>query len=351
VFRIKAPLVTPFRIATGQHDFLENIFFVVRPSGGIKGYGEAAVATHITGETLALTQKNLEKAGRVLEGRDFSDPIALAREFRPMFDGNHAGLAAFETALLDAYARRKKVPLWRLFGKRPRRFSTDITIVIGTVEQARQAAKDFFARGFRSFKVKVGRDQEEDMVRVLAVAGAAPGAGIILDANQGYDAPRMLKFLAVLKAAGVVPVLLEQPVPKEDWDGLARLTRESGMLVCADESVKNLEDVKKAVSLKAVSAVNIKLMKSGIVEAGEIAAFAHTKGIKLMIGAMMESKLAISAAAHVAAGLGLFDFVDLDTTFFVKGAMARCPFIDKAGRFDLSAAPAGIGVTVNKDDQ
>lgn len=343
---VKAPLVSPFRISTGQHDELENVFLRLTLAGGIRGFGEAAVATHITGETLPRTLANLKKAARSLEGRDISDYRRVCQEFSGLFDDNHAALAAFEMAVLDAVARSQGVPLWALFGKRPRKLTTDITIVIGSLDEAVSGVRDFYQRGFRSFKIKIGRDEREDFLRVQAVAKLAPRSSIILDANQAYDAKRMLRFLASLQTAGITPQLLEQPVPKNDWAGLARLTRESGVLVCADESVKSLDDAVKADRLKAVSAINIKFMKSGIIEGEAIARFARIRGFKLMIGAMMESTLAITASAHFTAGLGCFDFVDLDTTFFVKGALSRSPYLDPHGRFDLTKAGPGIGVCV-----
>jgi L-alanine-DL-glutamate epimerase-like enolase superfamily enzyme len=94
----------------------------------------------------------------------------------------------------------------------------------------------------------------------------------------------------------------------------------------------------------AVSAINIKFMKSGILEGAEIARLATSGGIPLMLGAMMESALAITASAHFAAGLGCFDFLDLDTTFFIKGPLSRSPYLDASGRFDLRGAGPGIGV-------
>jgi L-alanine-DL-glutamate epimerase-like enolase superfamily enzyme len=94
----------------------------------------------------------------------------------------------------------------------------------------------------------------------------------------------------------------------------------------------------------AVSAINVKFTKSGIREGGEIARLATAHGIPLMLGAMMESALSITAAAHFAAGLGCFDFIDLDTTFFIRGELARSPYLDESGRFDLHRAGPGIGV-------
>jgi len=351
---ITAPLNTPFRIATGQHDQLENVFFQVQAANGISGYGEAAVASHITGETVEQTLANLQKAATQLAGRDFSDPIVLIDEFRPQFVGNHAALAAFEMALFDLVSRSRGIAFGALFGTAPGcapkpRFQSDITIVIGSLEEAETAARHYAGQGFTAFKIKVGRDHDLDLRRVLAVKRIAPGSSLVLDANMGFDAAGMRRFLQQLEQHNIRPNLLEQPVPKGDWDGLAAITREfagSGMLICADESVGSLATAEQAVALRAVNAINIKFMKSGITEAVKIAELACRNNIKLMLGAMMESSLAITAAAHFAAALGCFEVIDLDTTFFINGPLSCSPYLDQSGRFDLASPGPGIGVAV-----
>jgi L-alanine-DL-glutamate epimerase-like enolase superfamily enzyme len=349
---VRAPLVTPFRIATGQHDELANVFLRLRTSDGIYGYGEAAVATHITGETLDVTLGNVKAAAAALQGRRIDDPEAVSREFYPCFNGNHAGLAALEMAVLDIFSRGRGVPFHRLFAPAPAKepvlsFATDITIVIGSLEEAQAAARQYAERGFKTFKIKIGGDEELDLRRILAVHHTTPDSNLILDANMGFSADRMLAFLERLAACGVRPVLLEQPVAKDDWCGLAAITAAlagSGTLVCADESVGSLADARRAIDSNAVSAINIKFMKSGILEGAQIARLACSQGISLMLGAMVESALSITAAAHFAAGLGCFDFIDLDTTFFISGELAHSPFLDDSGRFDLRSAGPGIGV-------
>jgi L-alanine-DL-glutamate epimerase-like enolase superfamily enzyme len=157
----------------------------------------------------------------------------------------------------------------------------------------------------------------------------------------------MLAFLDRLERRGARPVLLEQPVAKHDWAGLAAITRAlagSGTLVCADESVGSLADARRAVETGAVSAINVKSMKSGLLEGAAIARFAASHGIPMMLGAMMESALSITASAHFAAGLGCFDYIDLDTTFFIAGDLATAPCLDDSGGFDLRPAGPGIGV-------
>jgi len=347
---VEAPLATPFRIATGQHNTLKNVFVRLTLAGGIRGFGEAAVASHITGETVEVTVRNLREAAAVSMGEDISDHRSFLLAFREKFSDNHAGLAALEMAVLDAWTRALGIPLWKLFGAKAVPLCSDITVVIGSLREAGAFAADYSRRGFKSFKVKVGKDHDLDLARVLAVKKAARGAAIILDANQGFDAAGMLRFLKELKKNKVTPVLVEQPVPKHDWEGLKQVTRAargSGMRVCADESVGSLASAARAVRDKAVTAINVKLMKSGILEAEAIARLARAAGMELMIGAMMESSLAVTASAHMASGMGCFKYIDLDTTYFLKGALARSPYLDGKGCFDLSRARAGIGVNVN----
>lgn len=349
---VRAPLATPFRIATGQHDELANVFVRLRTTDGVCGYGEAAVATHITGETVPGTLANLQQAATSLKGRRIDSLTELFQELSPLFAGNHSGLAALEMALLDILSRLKGVPFYQLFdpvaGSKPKLcFKTDITIVIGSVEEARVAAVQFARQGFNSFKIKIGKDEEQDLARIRAVREIAPGSELILDANMGFTAKRILAFLDRLDKLKMRPVLLEQPVPKGDWEGLAEITAAlagSGTLVCADESVGSLADAKRAIDNNAVSAINVKTMKSGFIEGERIARIAAANGLGLMLGAMMESALSVTASAHLAAGLGCFNFMDIDTTFFLKGPLSESPYLDQSGRFDLTGAGPGIGV-------
>jgi L-alanine-DL-glutamate epimerase-like enolase superfamily enzyme len=98
-----------------------------------------------------------------------------------------------------------------------------------------------------------------------------------------------------------------------------------------------------AIKEKACDVINIKLMKCGLVQAKEIAFLARANDIGLMIGGMMESTLAMTCSAQMAAGLGFFEYVDLDTPFFLKG-ISRHPFLLKSGLYDFTKAKSGIGI-------
>ena len=342
---LKAPLQQPFRTARGDHNSLENVLFAIELGDGTKGFGEAAVATHITGETIEQTTRNLKLVGRSLIGRDASDYLKISAQLHEQLLLNKCALAAIETALVDALTRQKKIPLWKFFGKRSRKLKSDITIVIGDLKETEDSVLTYFKQGFRAFKVKIGRNEDLDYERVLAVKRLAPRAAIYLDANQGYSAEQTLRFLKRLEEANVRPDLVEQPVPCEDWEGLKKVTRSTKVPVCADESARSLADVIKIIKHKAAPVINIKLTKTGIFESHAIALLARSKGIKLMVGGMMETSLAMTASAHMAAGLGGFDFIDLDTPFFIKDAIKRNPFLNSRGIYDFKTAKAGIGIT------
>lgn len=344
VLSLKAPLIQSFRTALGSHDTLDNLLFVLTLADGTKGYGEAAVATHITGETIPLTRRNLQAAGRWLVGKDGRDYWGISGLLHERWSGNPATIAAVEMALFDALARRRGLPLWRLFGARCRKLQTDITIVIADLVETEETVRRFYRQGFRQFKVKIGRDLDLDIRRVGAVRKLAPRGIIYLDANQGFSAATMLNFLKALKRLKIRPALLEQPVPRADIEGLRKIARSTDIPVCADESVRSLTEAVAVIRARAASVVSIKLMKFGLVQAVVIARIARAAGMKLMISGMMESSLAMTASAHLAAGLGGFSYIDLDTPFFIWGKAARPPFLSPKGVYDLRAIRRGIGV-------
>lgn len=345
VLPLQAPLLQPFRTALGSHDTLDNLLFVLTLANGTKGYGEAAVATHITGEKLGVTRHNLQTAGRWLVGQDVRGASAISRILHERWNNNPAMIAAVEMAVFDALTRRFGCPLWKLFGTRCRKLQTDITIVIADLAQTQDAVRRFYAKGFRQFKVKVGRDLDLDIRRVETVRKLAPKGIIYLDANQGFSAAAMLKFLKALKRLKIRPALLEQPVPRADLEGLKKISRSTDIPVCADESVRSLSDATAIIRAKAAKVISVKLMKSGLVEAAAIARAAHAAGLKLMISGMMESPLAMTASAHLAAGLGYFSYIDLDTPFFIRGNAAGHRYLSERGVYDLRKVKRGIGIT------
>lgn len=345
VSELDAELFTPFTISTGSHRSMENAVFSLEAADGTRGFGEAAIATHITGETREKTMRSLEKAGALLAGRDVSDYLGALCALEKLLDGNRAALAAAQMAVLDLATRRQGISLWKFFGGRTAKVKTDVTVVIGGADAAYGFTLKMRRRGFRIFKIKTGVDMDEDFRRLEAVRKAAPGCAVYLDANCAYSAKEAEKFIRELMRRGIRPEVVEQPVKKDDIDGLAYLSRRLPMPVCADESAYSLDDVYRLIRRGAVTAVNIKLTKLGFLRAREVWALARAKGIKLMMGEMLESELASCAAAQFAAGLGGFDFIDLDTPFFIKNSgMKGASFLSSDGVYSLDKVKSGIGI-------
>jgi L-alanine-DL-glutamate epimerase-like enolase superfamily enzyme len=341
---VNAELFQPFTISSGSHKRLENVLLGMRTKEGVWGWGEAAVAPHITGETREQTSVNLRKTAGWLEGRDIADYVGLLTGLEGRLEGNRCALAAAGMAVLDALTRSLKMPLWRLYGGRPSKIRTDITVVIGTEAQAYEFTMRMRKRGFSIFKIKTGSDMDEDFRRIAAVRKAAPKAEIYLDFNGAYDARTAERFTAALERMGVVPGVIEQPVARGDHDGLGYLSRKLKVPVCADESAYSVADVVGLIKKKQVTAVNIKLAKFGLLRAREVWALARAAGVKLMMGEMLETELASMCAAQFAAGLGGFDFIDLDTPLLLKERVMRGGrYISPGGVYDPAAVKAGIG--------
>lgn len=341
----KAQLKIPFTIATGAHAALDNLLLTVELENGVKGYGEACVAKHITGETVAGTRKTLLKIAKLLKGRKITEYLELFLEIEELVGKNRCALAAAEMAILDAFTRMLNEPLWKIFGSRCKKIQSDMTIVIGSIAEAEDAAKQIKRDGFKAIKLKIGKNPQLDLERVRAVHRAYPRARLILDANQGFTAKTALKFLDDLARFKIKPVLIEQPVPKNDLRGLLEVCRKSKVMVCADESASSLQDIEKLIQKGFRGAVNIKFVKFGIHRAWEAARLCKKHKIKLMIGVMMESPLATTSAAHFAIGVGGFDFIDLDSAYFMREHTTRGYRIRRGGVYDLSSVRSGIGVT------
>jgi L-alanine-DL-glutamate epimerase-like enolase superfamily enzyme len=341
------PLTEPFAIAKGAPALAANVLVRLELSGGAVGLGEAAPFTAVSGETQKSSLAAIESAAGWLIGQDVRALQPVATRLGAELAGEPAARCALETAMLDALGRHQRQPLWSFFGGSGTEVETDMTITAGDAEQASAAALAILARGITTIKVKVGaRSPAEDAERLLAVHRAAPGSRLLADANGGYTPGEAGAFLAALAKMSVKLELFEQPVLPEAWLEFARGTQRSGVLLCADESVKSAMQLVHLVRDGAVDAVNIKPMKSGVLESIAIWHVARASGIELMIGGMLESILAMSFSASLAAGLGGFSYVDLDTPMFMTEHPFAGGFAQTGARLSVAHVEAGHGVSL-----
>lgn len=349
VFPLDVPLKAAFTIATSRLDRVHNAAVRVVLADGSTGWGETPTLPPVTAEDQATALAALRDEAATLAGRDAGEWRGIAAELHerlPQFPAVRAGL---EMAVIDAFARGGRMPLFRFFGGRGATLETDITIPICPPEEAGRLAGQYLAEGFATLKVKIGLDADGDVERVAAIRRAHPGCRLVLDANAAYTADETLALLARLRRAGIEPALLEQPVAREDWDGLGRLAREAGVPVAADESCRGPADALRIVKDRLAQVVNIKLVKCGVAGALDIAAIARTGGLGLMIGGMVETRIAMGFAAHFAAGLGGFDWIDLDTPLLLAGDPVRGGAQVARARYVLDAGVAGHGGCLNEE--
>jgi L-alanine-DL-glutamate epimerase-like enolase superfamily enzyme len=346
VFPLDVPLLAPFTTATAVPAKVQNFAVNIRLADGTQGWGETPTLPPITTETPATAQAILEQTLAALTGRDATQWRRIALELHDRLPEYAAVRAGIEMALIDAFARSHDLPLRNLFGGYADEIVTDITIPICAISAARALAHDYRCAGFTTLKIKIGLDLDADSERLLAIHEAFPTARLILDANAGYTDTEILRLLHELRRMNIQPALLEQPVPRADWDGLARLVREAGIPIAADESCREPEDVVRIHQHQAAHVVNIKLAKSGVVKAMQIAATAQACGLGLMIGGMVETRLAMGFAAHFAAGVGGFDWIDLDTPLLLRGDPIQGGCRIDGSRYRIDAQQPGHGASV-----
>ncbi len=319
IWPIDVPITDPFVVATGARVTAENLFMRVTLLDGTCGYGEAAPFPEVGSEDRASCFDTATVLATRLVGQSVAGYQSIADTLQAQAILYPAARCGLETAILDAYSRSLGVPLWQLWGSADvRDRETDITIPICELEKTLDLARGWYARGFRLFKMKVGTNVEEDIRRLEAVHDALPNIGFIGDGNQGFSREDCLLFVSGVKKFGGRLVLLEQPLIREDLEGLHAIRHLTGVPVAADESVRSLDDARRVVKLHAADYINIKIMKTGVVEALRIAAFARSVGLRLMIGGMVETRIAMGCSFSLVLGQGGFDVLDLDTPLLLS---------------------------------
>jgi L-alanine-DL-glutamate epimerase-like enolase superfamily enzyme len=339
-FDVDIPLHSPFGIAGGAQHVAANVLVRVALASGAEGWGEAAPFPAANGETRADARSGIAGCGWV--GRD-------ARAWRPLSAGlvaSGSARCALETALVDALCTAWGVPLWAFFGGAGTSLVTDVTITTGTADEAALAASRLAAEGVTILKIKVGGvPLAVDADRLRRIHAAAPGCGLLLDANASLPDPSAaLAILDAARAAGARVVLFEQPLGRHDLAGMAALRRDAACPIAVDESVGSVADVLAIARAGAADVINVKATKSGLVGAHDLALAAKAHGLGRMIGAMVESPLALTASACLAAGMGGFEFVDLDTHRWLRDPPVRGGFVERGPTLDLAGIPAGHGV-------
>jgi L-alanine-DL-glutamate epimerase-like enolase superfamily enzyme len=320
----------PFIIARHGFDEVRSIRVVLRDADGLEGIGEAT-PQKFYGETPETALAALDFYATRLPEDPFQLDQAEDALVRAM-TGNNSVRAALSTALHDLVGKRLGVPLYRLWGLDPATAPlSTFTIGIDTPEKMRQKVRE--AAPYPLLKVKLGT--ADDLAILRAIREETPKE-LRVDANCAWTAAQAIRMLPVLEEFGVT--VLEQPVGRADLDGFAQIRRHARIPLIADESCHVATDIPHLAG--RVDGINIKLAKTGSLrEALRMVAVARAHHLMVMLGCMVESSIAITAAAHLAP---LMDLIDLDGA----ALLAEDPWVGATideGQLRLPDAP-GLGV-------
>ena len=343
---ITIPLITTFKTALRSVDRIENILVTILTDSGQVGYGSAAPAAVITGETVSSIIGGIEHIRDSITGMEIDNSERIFQRLNSCIIGCMSAKAAVDMAVYDLLAKSLKIPLYRLLGGLTHDVETDITVSLDTPEKMIAESREKLNRGFGILKIKVGGDPELDIQRLESIHKAiGTRVKIRIDANQGWSGKEAVKVGRELERRGIAIELMEQPVSARDFEGLRYVRDNVAFPVYADESVFSPEDALELIRMNSVDGLNIKLMKcGGIYNALKIAAIAETAGIPCMIGSMMEGHISVSAAAHLAVSRTIIGRYDLDAPLFCSMNPATGGMFYQGSRVCLPDSP-GLGIT------
>ena len=298
---------------------VNNIVIKITTDTGLVGWGEASPFAPITGDSQATNLATAVQLAGLIKGKPALAIEARMAEINGFTVSEPSIRSAFDMALYDLAAKAADMPLYQFLGGEPRPLRTDLTIGLqDTVEETVSRAQQILDAGFDAIKLKVGRPGLADVAHVAAVRQlAGPGIAIKVDSNQGWDYPTAVANIRAME--GLNLQYSEQPLAVWDIDNLARLRSKVDLPICADESVFDDKDALRLVRAGAADYLNIKLGKAGGIHTGlKINAIAEAAGCRCMIGCFSESRLALSAAAHLAMARPNICFLDLDSAYSFK---------------------------------
>lgn len=307
---LKLELKNPFTIAYGTFYHREAVVVELKDAG-LSGFGEATAISYY-GKNLNQFLTVLQNNKSFIEQIPFENPIKYWQTLYPILKNHPFILCALDVAAHDLWAKKLGMPLyeaWQLSLKNLPK--TNFTISIDTIDKMLQQMDDF---PNPIYKIKLGTKEDVAIIKALRKKS---NARFRVDANGAWSVEETLKNAIIFKKLGVE--FIEQPLEKDNWEGMKVLFKKSVLPIIADESCQVVEDVEKC--FQHFHGINIKLMKcGGFTPAQKMIKRAKSLGMKVMVGCMTETSIGISAIAHL---LPLLDYVDMDGALLLKNDPAE----------------------------
>ncbi|MCC6776375.1 MAG: hypothetical protein IT537_07015 [Hyphomicrobiales bacterium] len=344
------PLEKPVAMARSTVSRALNLLVRIEAADGTVGWGEAASAPTMTGDTLAgLVSAVRDHLAPLMIGEDAWLRPALLRRMSAALYGNTGAHSAVELALLDLAGRASGLPLVDMIGGAMRTAVAPMWLLgNATPEQDIAEAHAKLAQGFGFFKLKIGTKPVEAEIAGTLALRQALGAAMPLcaDANCGLTFATARRYVEGVRDADLL--FVEQPLPHHDLGALAKLTRSASMPIGADEGIHSLADI-EAHERCGAGGVSLKLIKLGgmtiAVEAGRLC---ERLGLAINIAAKIaESSIASAAAVHLACAVPNVDWGVSLTHFYLAEDIVVRPLAIGDGLVPLPGGP-GLGITVDE---
>lgn len=345
---VRLPMRRPVKMAGEVVRAADNVLVRLETHEGIVGWGEAASAPTMTGETVASMVHAVNQIAPALSV--IEDPHDAQQRMHRALPGNHGAKAAIDIALHDALGKGAGKPVYELLGGR-RRESVPLLWTLASGVEAGDIAEALAQRhaGYGAFKIKVAiGPAERDAARTAAICRELRSAELVCaDANQGWSRDEALRYVREIERLGLA--YLEQPVAADDVDGMAQVAAASRVPIAFDEGVRDIEDIRRHHAARAAAGGSLKAIKLGGLRTVTAAAeLCHSLGMKVNLACKIaESGIAAAALLHVAAAVSAADWGVSPTLHHLEDDLLASPLRIANGWAEIPRGP-GLGIEVRE---
>ncbi|HET9747183.1 MAG TPA: dipeptide epimerase [Chitinophagaceae bacterium] len=314
IYKLRIPLIEPFITSLAHETHVENVIVVIRAENGLTGFGECSPYMPVNGESIDTCFIVGQYFARLLKGKNalmLQDHLAAMDK---LIYANTSIKSAFDIALHDIIGQHKDVPLYELYGgKNNKELVTDYTVSLDDAEKMAADALKIKNKGFPAIKVKLGDSGKKDVERMKMIRGAVgDDIPLRIDANQGWTVNEAIDTLNALDKYDIEHC--EEPIAKWNFMRLKKIKKHSPIPIMADESCGDAHDAERLIKLKACDMFNIKVGKAGgVFNAYEIVKLGDKANMHMQVGAFLESRLGMTASAHLALCSDNIVHCDFDT--------------------------------------
>jgi L-Ala-D/L-Glu epimerase len=349
LYKLSIPLIEPFITSLGRDDYAENVLVKIKTNEGITGFGECSPYMPINGESQDTCFIVGQYFAKLLKGKNALAIEDYITAMDKLIYGNTSIKSAFDMALYDIASQYAGMPLYKfLGGDINKTIITDYTVSIGDPQKMAADAVKIKEQGYPAIKIKLGNNGETDVLRIKAIREAVgDGIPLRIDANQGWNVEEAIETLQALGKYNIQHC--EEPIARWNFMHLPHVRKASPIPIMADECCGDEHDAERLIYIGACDYFNIKLGKSGgIFKALKMVKFAETNNIHLQVGAMLESRLAMTAFAHFSLCCPMIVHFDFDTALmFSEDPVSGGIVYEKNGVVKVPQA-IGLGASIEE---